>query len=181
MAGRKGEKVGCSALSITQVSPDVFIGGDSAQDPRVAIQPEVPPWAVTALQVLGVAGAIAATPYSIVALGVAGTIATGVLGTAGPARLTTLPPGTTIDRHGPPTGGYTSPAGEPFPARTMRGDPPTTPANVYTVRKGLPVEEADIGPWFDQPGGGKQYRIVDPARVKTRYSVQDGIDDGFLK
>lgn len=273
MAGREGEKVGCSAVSIAQVSPNVFIGGDSVQDPRVAIQPEVPGWAVTTLQVLGIAGAIAALPYSIVALGVAGTIGTAAAGAvgalglsaaarpigealgmseagirtletaggflggmigggaaaryaaprwgaspatqaalarmpmryqgqyatakasgwrwpnggwppnngaAGPARLTTLSPGTSIDRYGAPTGGYTSPAGEPFPARAMRGSPPTDPPNVYTVKKNLPVEEADIAPWFDQPGGGKQYRMVDPAGVKDRYSVQDAIDDGFL-
>lgn len=274
MAGREGEKVGCSAVSVAKVSPNVFIGGDSTQDPRVEIQPEVPAWAVTGLQILGVAGAIAALPYSIVALGVAGTIGAGVLGAggaiglsaaarpigeamglsevgirtletsagflggmlgggaaaryaaprwgaspatqaalarmpmryqgqyalaksngwrwpkegwppdngaAGPARMTTLPPGTSIDRYGAPTGGYTSPAGESFPARAMRGPPPTDPPNVYTVKKNLPVEEADIAPWFDQPGGGKQYRLVDPAGVKKRYSVQDAIDEGFIE
>ncbi|MGI4732265.1 MAG: polymorphic toxin type 46 domain-containing protein [Janthinobacterium lividum] len=85
LAGREGEKVGCSALSVKRTSPDVFIGGASAQDPRVAIQPEVPGWAVTALEVLGIAGALAALPYSIVCLGVMGTIeitATGMLGSA---------------------------------------------------------------------------------------------------
>ncbi len=87
MAGREGEKVGCSAVSVAQVSPNVFIGGDSVQDPRVAIQPEVPGWAVTTLQVLGVAGAIAALPYSIAMLGVAGTIGTSVAGAAGSIAL----------------------------------------------------------------------------------------------
>lgn len=274
MAGREGEKIGCSAVSIPRVSPNVFIGGESAQDPRVVLQPEVPPWAVTTLKVLGVAGAIATLPYSIVALGVAGTIGAGALGAAGamgmaaaarpigqalgmseagirslevaggflggmvgsgaaaryaaprwgasPAtqaalsrmpmryqgqyatakatgwhwpnegwppnngvagtpRMTTLPPGTTIDRYGKVSGSYTSPAGETFPARAMRGDPPANPPNVYTVQKNLPVEEADVAPWFDQPGGGKQYRLVDPAGVKPRYGVEDALKDNFLK
>lgn len=63
----------------------------------------------------------------------------------------------------------------------MRGAPPTDPPNIYTVKKNMPVEEADIAPWFDQPGGGKQYRLVDPAGVKERYSVQDAIDGGFIE
>jgi uncharacterized Zn-binding protein involved in type VI secretion len=85
LAGREGEKLGCSAVSIKRTSPNVFIGGDSAQDPRVAIQPEVPAWAVTGLQILGVAGAVLALPYSIAMLGVGGTIATTALGMLGSA------------------------------------------------------------------------------------------------
>ncbi|RYF24151.1 MAG: DUF4237 domain-containing protein [Oxalobacteraceae bacterium] len=274
MAGREGEKVGCSAVSVARVSPDVYIGGESAQDPAVAIQPEVPQWAVTTLQALGVAGAIAALPYSIVALGVAGTIGAGGLGAAGAfglataarpigeamglsevgirsletaggflggmigggaaaryaaprwgasaatqtalarmpmryqgqyatakasgwrwpnegwppnngkaglPRMTPLAEKTPIDRYGAPTGGFTSPAGEPFPARAMRGSQPNDPPTIYKVKKEFVVEEADIAPWFDQPGGGKQYRMVDPAGVKDRYSVQDAIDDGYLE
>ncbi|WP_058717729.1 PAAR domain-containing protein [Sphingomonas sanguinis] len=83
MAGREGEKVGCSAVSVAKVSPNVFIGGDSAQDPRVEIQPEVPAWAVTGLQILGVAGAIAALPFAFATVGVAATIGGAVLGGIG--------------------------------------------------------------------------------------------------
>lgn len=82
-AGRRDETLGCSAKSVPTVSPNVFIGGPSAQDPRVSIQPEVPGWAVTALQVLGVAGAIAALPFAIATVGVAATIGGGLLGFAG--------------------------------------------------------------------------------------------------
>ena len=74
LAGREGEKLGCSAVSIKRTSPNVFIGGPSANDPRVAIQPEVPGWAVTGLQVLGIAGLIATLPFSIAAVGVAATL-----------------------------------------------------------------------------------------------------------
>ncbi len=80
MAGREGEKLGCSAVSVKMTSPNVLIGGESAQDPRVEIKPEVPEWAVTALQVLGVAGAILALPFAIATVGVAATIGGAVLG-----------------------------------------------------------------------------------------------------
>lgn len=83
MAGREGEKVGCGAVSVSKVSPNVFIGGDSAQDPDVTIQPEVPQWAVTTLQVLGVAGAIAALPFAVATVGVAATIGGAVVGGIG--------------------------------------------------------------------------------------------------
>lgn len=83
MAGREGEKVGCSAVSVAKVSPNVFIGGDSAQDPRVEMQPEVPAWAVTGLQILGVAGVVAALPFAIATVGVAATIGGAVLGGIG--------------------------------------------------------------------------------------------------
>jgi uncharacterized Zn-binding protein involved in type VI secretion len=83
MAGREGEKLGCSAISVKMTSPDVFIGGESAQDPRVDIKPEVPEWAVTALQVLGVAGAVLALPFAIATVGVAATIGGAVLGYVG--------------------------------------------------------------------------------------------------
>jgi hypothetical protein len=293
MAGREGETMGCSAKVVTPCSQNVVIGGASAQDPRVAIQPEVPEWAVTGLQMLGVAGAILALPYSVVALGVGGTVAAGVLGAAGSlvggkamralgesmglsegwvrameaggelgggmlggaagvkgwragtagwsptsragvitkqgwsggnpkaiAEVNKMPPAyrseyqaaraagwkkpdgstwwppengavpgskqmtplgkaTQLDRYGDPTGGYTSPRGVPFEQRAMPGTP-SGPPNNYTVTKPLTVEEAKISPWFDQPGGGKQYRMIDPSGVKSKYSVQDAIDDGYL-
>lgn len=61
----------------------------------------------------------------------------------------------------------------------MRGAAPRDPPAIHTVRKDIPVEEADIAQWFDQPGGGKQYRMLDPAGVKKRYSMQDAIDGGY--
>ncbi|KQM63573.1 MULTISPECIES: glycohydrolase toxin TNT-related protein [unclassified Sphingomonas] len=278
LAGREGEKVGCSAVSVPTTSPNVFIGGDSAQDPRVEIHPEVPQWAVTGLQILGIAGAIAALPYAVVAVGVAGigvTAGAGILGSmigasggralgealglseagtralevgggflggmgggaggakaiagrrgwqwgtppatraalnkmplpyqaqyataksnnwkwpnkgwppnngaAGPERLTTLSAKTKLDRYGGEGGGYMSPSGESFPSRAMRGDPPTDPPNLYTVRKDMPVAEADIAPWFDQPGGGKQYRLVHPDGSGNQFSVLDAIGTKYLR
>ncbi|MBQ1542671.1 MAG: hypothetical protein IIZ63_11770 [Caulobacteraceae bacterium] len=83
MAGREGEKLGCSAVSVKSTSPDVMIGGESAQDPRVDIKPEVPGWAVTALEVLGVAGVVLALPYAIATVGVAATVGGLALGYLG--------------------------------------------------------------------------------------------------
>ena len=79
-AGRLGEKLGCSALVIAPCSPNVNIGGPSVADPNVVITLEVPAWAVTGLQVLGVAGAVMALPYAIATVGVAATIGGGVAG-----------------------------------------------------------------------------------------------------
>ena len=86
-AGRLGERVGCSALAVGPASPDVMIGGPSAADPAVVVTPEVPAWAVTALQVMGVAGAVMALPYAIATVGVAATIGGGAGGYLGAAGL----------------------------------------------------------------------------------------------
>ncbi len=295
MAGREGETMGCSAKVVAPCSPDVIIGGPSAQDPRVAIQPEVPQWAVTGLQVLGIAGAIMALPYSIAALGVGGTLAAGVLGyggsilggkagralgeamglsqggvlameaagelgggmlggaagargwqagTAGwnpatragvitkqgwsggppgtvaqvnrmpPAyraeyaqaraagwkrpdgstwwppengavpgsqQVTTLPKGTQLDRYGGESGGYLSPRGASFESRAMPGVPSTSPNN-YVVNRPLSVEQARIAPWFEQPGGGTQYRLTPPDGWPPGkpFNVGAARDEGFL-
>jgi len=234
----------------------------------------VPGWAVTTLQVMGVVGGILALPYSIIALGVAGTIGTGVLGAlgaaglsmgarelgeamglsestiramevgggvlggaiaggpaarysarrwgappetmaalnrmplkfqrqyatakatgwrwpnkgwpydngaVGPKTIRPLDPDTPLDRFGPETGGFMSPAGDTFPMRAMRPGGDSAPPNLYTSKPGLMVEEAEIAPWFDQPGGGKQYRLIDPAGIEPRYSVEKAIDDGYLR
>lgn len=88
LAGRQDEKIACSAKSIAKTSPNVFIGGPSAQDPNVELTPEVPQWATTALTILGIAGAAIALPVSIMTLGTAVTVGGGILGAAGGALLT---------------------------------------------------------------------------------------------
>jgi len=79
-AGRIGEKLGCSAVVVAPCSPNVNIGSPSVAEPNVVVSPEVPAWAVTGLQVLGVAGAVMALPYAIATVGVAATIGGGVAG-----------------------------------------------------------------------------------------------------
>lgn len=85
LAGREDEKIACSAKSVPNTSPNVFIGGESAQDPRVEITPEVPQWAVTGLTVLGIAGGLLALPFAIATVGVAATVGGSILGFAGGA------------------------------------------------------------------------------------------------
>jgi uncharacterized Zn-binding protein involved in type VI secretion len=80
MAGREAETMGCSAKVIAPCSPDVIIGGPSAQDPRVTIQPEVPQWAVDGLMVLGVVGIALTLPFAYGAVGLGGIIGGGAIG-----------------------------------------------------------------------------------------------------
>lgn len=88
LAGRQSEITACSAVVIAQCSPNVMIGGASARDPDVTVSPEIPDWAVTGLEVLGVAGAVMALPYAIATSGVAATIGMGVRGFVGAAVAT---------------------------------------------------------------------------------------------
>ncbi len=57
-AGRKGEKLTCSA-KIIEGSGDVFIGGPSVQ--TEPMDPEVPAWLSTTMQVMAIGGTILAT------------------------------------------------------------------------------------------------------------------------
>ena len=76
-----------------------------------------------------------------------------------------------------------SAAGDSFEQRALPGAPGGA-ANKYTTAIGddgfgPAVEQSPIAPWFDQPGGGTQYRLVDPA-TGGEYSVQKAIDDNYL-
>ena len=44
----------------------------------------------------------------------------------------------------------------------------------------MPVEQYEIAPWFGQPGGGTQYRLVSPDGLGEKYSVTDAINDGYM-
>jgi len=68
-AGRKTEKIMCSAI-IIDGSPDVLIGGPSAQ--TMPLNPEVPAWLSTTMQIMAIGGTIIATG------GVAATYGVGV-------------------------------------------------------------------------------------------------------
>lgn len=98
------------------------------------------------------------------------------------ARLAT---GAVLDRFGWPGGGYLSPAGVLFAERALPPDSATKPYFQYQVDDpaalppGYHIERSLAAPWFHQPGGGTQYRIVAPPG--QRPSVQALIDSGFLK
>jgi hypothetical protein len=82
-------------------------------------------------------------------------------GAAGPTTKVVLEEGTPVDRFGGESGSYLSPKGTPLEQRALPSVP-TSAANNYVVAKPLAVEKAEIAPWFDQPGGGIQYKLVPP-------------------
>jgi hypothetical protein len=95
-----------------------------------------------------------------------------------------LAPGTIIDRFGYPGGGYLGPEGVPFAERSL---PPSSALNPYfryvvedptALPPGWHIEESQAAPWFHQPGGGTQYRIIRPDG-KTG-SVDDLLGFGVL-
>ncbi|OBJ52929.1 hypothetical protein A9W95_19315 [Mycobacterium sp. 1423905.2] len=96
-----------------------------------------------------------------------------------------LAPGTALDRFGWPGGAYLSPEGVLFSERALPPDSATKPYFRYVVDDpdalppGYQIEQSRAAPWFHQPGGGTQYRIIAPDG--QRPSVQVLIDCGFLK
>jgi hypothetical protein len=78
-----------------------------------------------------------------------------------------LPAGTVIDRFGYPGGGWLSPDGVPFAERALPPDSALKPYFQYVVEDparlppGWHIEQSQAAPWFHQPGGGIQYRIID--------------------
>lgn len=96
-----------------------------------------------------------------------------------------LPQGTVVDRFGYPGGAYLSPEGVPFAERALPPDSVSKPYYQYVVDDpsklppGWRIEQSQAAPWFNQPGGGTQYRIIAPDG--QRESVQALIDSGYLK
>jgi hypothetical protein len=78
-----------------------------------------------------------------------------------------LPTGTVIDRFGYPGGGWLGADGVPFAERALPPDSAFKPFYRYVVEDatrlppGWQLEQSRAAPWFNQPGGGIQYRIVD--------------------
>lgn len=106
-------------------------------------------------------------------------------GAAGPTLTHRLGKDVKLDRYGPETGGYMSNGGDSFEMRALPGQPSGAP-NKYTTTigrdsKSLMVEEAEIAPWFDQPGGGKQYRLIDLSGKTDCYSVELAKKHGYLR
>lgn len=85
-------------------------------------------------------------------------------GAVGTPEKTILPPTAKIDRYNSEYGKYVSPQKTPFESRALSPNTDMSESNYYqyTVKKPLPVEEAVIAPWFDQPGGGQQYKLSPP-------------------
>ncbi|MEH3140741.1 MAG: glycohydrolase toxin TNT-related protein [Mycobacterium kyogaense] len=96
-----------------------------------------------------------------------------------------VPAGTMLDRFGYPGGEWLSPHGTPFAERALPPDSALKPYFEYVVKDptrlppGWRIEESAVAPWFHQPGGGLQYRIIAPDG--TDASVTDLVGFGVLE
>ena len=77
-----------------------------------------------------------------------------------------LPAGAVISRFGYPAGGYLAPEGTPFAELALPPGSAGKPYFQYVVEDpsrlppGWHIEQSEVAPWFHQPGGGQQYRII---------------------
>ena len=94
-------------------------------------------------------------------------------GFSGTPTNTTLRPGTVVDRYGAESGSYVSPQGTPYASRSLPPGSNTRPYNAYEVLKPIDAKGGIVAPWFDQPGGGTQYRLPQ--------SIAELILNGFLR
>ncbi|WP_406813358.1 TNT domain-containing protein [Mycobacterium sp. M23085] len=79
-----------------------------------------------------------------------------------------LSPGSVLSRFGHPGGAYMAPEGTPFAQLSLPPESAAKPFYQYVVEDpsllppGWHIEESTVAPWFHQPGGGQQYRIIRP-------------------
>jgi hypothetical protein len=96
-----------------------------------------------------------------------------------------LPPGTVVDRFGSSQGSYLSPNGVPFAERALPPESALKPYCQYVVDDptklppGYHIEQSQAAPWFHQPGGGTQYRIIGPDGKDA--PVDALLESGYLK
>jgi hypothetical protein len=94
-------------------------------------------------------------------------------GFAGRPRTIVLRAGTVIDRFGQPGGNFVAPADASYMGRAVPYDRLKMPYYRYEVVRPLRVQAGKAAPWFDQPGGGIQY--------KTGERVQVLVERGYLR
>ncbi|NDJ91744.1 TNT domain-containing protein, partial [Mycolicibacter kumamotonensis] len=96
-----------------------------------------------------------------------------------------LAAGTELGRFGPPSGSYLAPDGTPFAQLSLPPKSASSPYFRYVVDDptmlppGWQIEQSRAAPWFHQPGGGTQYRIIAPPGKDA--SVDALIESGYLK
>lgn len=76
----------------------------------------------------------------------------------GTENLEYLQPGAQIDRYGSLNGTYASPSGTPLELRSLPSSNSGV-LNSFEVLKPFPVQSSTIAPWYNQPGGGIQYKL----------------------
>jgi hypothetical protein len=84
-----------------------------------------------------------------------------------------LQPGTLFDRYGNTKGTYASPAGTPYGMRALASGTETKAYNVYEVVKPFKGLGGEIAPWFNQRGGGIQYKFEE--------SIEKLLEKGYIK
>ena len=83
----------------------------------------------------------------------------------GEYQKTTLSPGDKIDRFGSDYGHFFGNIGESKEMRAMSPNSDFKNYSQYEILMDLPVLKGKIAPWFDQPGGGIQFKL-DPSFVE---------------
>lgn len=95
-------------------------------------------------------------------------------GFSGSPKTITLKKGRRIDRYGFNGGTFTSPEKTGYENRSLAPGTRLKPYKVFKVMKAIEnVRAGNIAPWFNEPGGGTQYKMP--------HSVQDLLDGGFLE
>jgi hypothetical protein len=96
-----------------------------------------------------------------------------------------LPADTVLSRFGYPGGSYLAAEGTPFAELSLPPGSALKPYYQYVVNDptmlppGWHIEESRVAPWFHQPGGGQQYRIIDESGNDG--SVEELVKWGFLR
>src|SRR5690242_831539 len=94
-------------------------------------------------------------------------------GFAGAAHMVWLKPGTMLDRFGSPGGAFLAPADASYMGRAVPYDRLKMAYYRYEVLRPLRVAAGKAAPWFDQPGGGIQY--------KTGRKIAELVAAGYLR
>ncbi|OBJ08898.1 TNT domain-containing protein [Mycobacterium colombiense] len=95
-----------------------------------------------------------------------------------------LPAGTVLGRFGSPFGAYLAPDGTPFAQLSLPPESALKPYYQYVVEdpnllpRGYHIEQSEVAPWFHQPGGGTQYRVIGPDGKDA--PVDALLDSGYL-
>lgn len=69
-------------------------------------------------------------------------------------------------------GSYVSPVGTPYEMRSLAPGTELKPYKVFEVVKPVSGQGSVISPWFDQPGGGLQFKLNN--------SIQELLDSGRI-
>lgn len=77
----------------------------------------------------------------------------------GDVETKTLQKGARIDRYGYDSGTFTSPYGLSYESRSLAPGTEYKPYSIFEVVEPFDVQSGYIEPWFDQPGGGIQYKM----------------------